>query len=115
MIRFTCMCRNRLEVPDDLAGGLTQCPHCGRLNDLPPLADDGTYKVDVERPKDDPIRLAELSIIYSKGSTDADGDVIDLRISAADLAPMPDAADGGGDGGDDDIIPLKDEAPPRGV
>lgn len=114
------MCRSRLEVADDLAGGLTQCPHCGRLNDvptlsdLPHLADDGTYKVDVERPRDDPIRLAELSIIYSKGTTDADGDVIDLRISAAELAPPPDAATSDGVG-DDDIIPLKDEGPTRGV
>jgi hypothetical protein len=119
MIRFTCLCQERLEVPQDLAGGTIQCPHCGRLNDvptlsdLPHLADDGTYKVDVERPKDDPLRLAELSIIYSKGTTDADGDVIDLRISAAELAPEPDAATG--DGADDDIIPLKDEAPSRGA
>jgi len=120
MIRFTCLCQERLEAPQDLAGGTLQCPHCGRLNDvptlsdLPHLADDGTYKVDVERPKDDPLRLAELSIIYSKGSTDADGDVIDLRISAADLAPMPEAAPDDG-GGPDDIIPLKGEEPRRGA
>ena len=121
MIRFTCLCQNRIEVADDMAGGLTQCPRCGRLNDvptlsdLPHLADDGTYVVDVPRPKDDPIRLAELSIIYSKGTTDPEGDEIDLRIAAGELAV------GGGAGADDapvdddGAIPLKDEPAPRRV
>src|SRR5688572_24393331 len=113
MIRFTCLCQNRIEVADDLAGGLTQCVNCGRLNDvptlsdLPHLADDGTYNVDVERPRDNPIRLAELSIVYSKGTTDSDGDVIDMRMAAGELAAGADApvdsspADDG-----DDVIPL---------
>ena len=116
MIRFTCLCQNRIEVEEDLAGGLMQCPRCGRLNDvptlsdLPHLADDGTYVVDVARPKDDPIRLAELSIVYSKGTTDSDGDVIDMRMASADLAaadastpPADTPEDGFGE------IPLKDE------
>lgn len=96
MIRFTCLCRHRIEAVDDTAGGMIQCTKCGRLNDvptlsdLPHLADDGTYNVDVPRPKDNPIRLAELSIIYSKGTSDLDGDVIDLRMTAGDLAdPEP--------------------------
>ena len=122
MIRFTCLCQSRIEVADDLAGGLTQCPRCGRLNDvptlsdLPHLADDGTYVVDVERPKDDPIRLAELNIIYSKGTVDSEGDEIDLRIAAGELAVGDDSATAGAEGDDDGgAIPLKDEPPRRGA
>lgn len=111
MIRFTCLCRHRIEADDDMAGGMVQCTKCGRLNDvptlsdLPHLADDGTYNVDVPRPRDNPIRLAELSIIYSKGTSDLDGDVIDLRMTAADLA-APDPTETTDDEG---AIPLKDE------
>jgi hypothetical protein len=116
MIRFTCLCHHRIEVDADMAGGLTQCPRCGRLNDvptlsdLPHLADDGTYNVDAERRPDDPLRLAELSIVYAKGSKDPEGDVIDLRISAGELA-RADSDDAPEDG--DDIIPLKGDPPPR--
>ena len=119
MIRFTCLCQNRIEVADDMAGGLTQCPRCGRLNDvptlsdLPYLADDGTYRVDVERPKDDPIRLAELSIIYAKGTTDSEGDQIDLRIPAGELAVGDTAGGTEAPADDDGAIPLKDEPPRR--
>ena len=114
MIRFTCMCQHRIEVPEDMAGGLTQCVRCGRLNDvptlsdLPHLADDGTYNVDVERPRDDPVRLAELSIIYAKGTTDSEGDEIDLRIAAGELTPGEQAA-GDSPVDEDGLIPLKDE------
>src|SRR5688500_7022673 len=114
MIRFTCMCQHRIEVPEDMAGGLTQCVRCGRLNDvptlsaLPYLADDGTYVVDVERPTDDPVRLAELSIIYAKGTTDADGDEIDQRMAAGELT-APAAAAGDAPSDEDGGIPLKDE------
>src|SRR5437764_1229328 len=121
MIRFTCLCQNRIEADDDLAGGLLQCPRCGRLNDvptlsdLPHLADDGTYKVDVSRPKDDPIRLAELSIVYSKGTTDHEGDEIDLRIAAGELAVGADSSESDDVPLDDDgAIPLKDEPVRRG-
>lgn len=118
MIRFTCLCQNRIEVADDMAGGLTQCPRCGRLNDvptlsdLPHLADDGTYVIDVPRPTDDPIRLAELSIIYAKGTTDQEGDEIDLRIAAGELAVGPEAAEDA-PADDDGAIPLKDDPAPR--
>lgn len=118
MIRFACLCTHRLEVDPDLAGGMVQCPRCGRLNDvptlsdLPQLSDDGTYKVDVERPKDDPVRLAELSIIYSKGTVDPDGDVIDLRIPAGELNPAA-AAETTADDNGDDVIPLVGEEPAR--
>lgn len=117
MIRFTCLCQHKIEADEDLAGGLLQCPRCGRLNDvptlsdLPHLGDDGTYNVDVTRPKDDPVRLAELSIVYSKGVRDQDGDEIDLRMSAAELgAPGSDLQDDVT--GDDGVIPLKGELRP---
>ena len=52
MIEFPCPCgRYTFSVPEDMAGGLVQCPKCGRLNDIPTLSDlaliaeDGTYKV----------------------------------------------------------------------
>ena len=121
MIGFTCLCQHRIEVADDMAGGLIQCTHCGRLNDvptlsdLPHLSDDGTYHVDVERPKDDPIRLAELNLIYNKGTTDSEGDEIDLRIAAGELSVDDSAAPADAAVDDYGAIPLKDEPPRRGA
>lgn len=108
MIRFACLCKNRFEVADDTAGGMIQCPACGRLNDVPTLSDvphlddDGTYRVDVERPQDDPIRLAELGIVYAKGSRDAEGDEIDLRTTPGEVS-------GVGADQDDEGIPLRED------
>ena len=34
MINFPCTCNHRFSLPDDQAGGLIQCPQCGRLNDI---------------------------------------------------------------------------------
>jgi hypothetical protein len=108
MIRFACLCKHRFDVDDDMAGGMIQCPACGRLNDvptlsdLPHLAEDGTYNVDVELPKDNPYRLAELAIVYSKGTSDAEGDEIDLRNAPEDFRTV------GGDQ-DDDGYALKDD------
>jgi hypothetical protein len=108
MIRFACTCKHRFEVEDDQAGGMLQCPACGRLNDVPTLGDlphlneDGTYEVEVDRPQDDPARLAQLSLYYAKGTHDADGDEIDLRIQPADIRAA------GGDP-DDEGIPLADD------
>ena len=108
MIRFACLCKHHFEVDDDMAGGMIQCPACGRLNDvptlsdLPHLAEDGTYNVDVELPKDNPFRLAELAIVYSKGTSDAEGDEIDLRNAPEDFRTV------GGDQ-DDDGYALKDD------
>ena len=108
MIRFACACKNRFEVPEEEAGGMLQCPACGRLNDiptlgdLPHLAEDGTYEVEVERPRDDPARLAQLSLYYAKGTHDADGDEIDLRITPADIRAA-------GADPDDEGIPLADD------
>ena len=90
MIRFVCTCGNRLEVPDDQAGNSIQCPKCGLLTDVPTVSelaqftDEGTYKVDANRPiVDDPDRMVELEIIYSKDKRDAEGHEIDLRTLPA--------------------------------
>lgn len=105
MIRFACHCKHVFEVDEEMAGGMIQCTACGRLNDVPTLGDlphlteDGTYKVDVERPEDDPARLAQLALYYSKSTVDADGDEIDLRLRAEDIAAA-------GADPDDDGIPL---------
>jgi hypothetical protein len=108
MIPFACLCKHRFEVDEETAGGMIQCPACGRLNDVPTLGDlphlseDGTYEVDVDRPRDDPARLAQLGLYYSKSTHDADGDEIDLRIRPEDIrAPRGDP--------DDDGIPLSDD------
>ena len=108
MIRFACLCKHRFELEDDAAGAMIQCPACGRLNDVPTLSDlphlseDGTYNVEVERPRDNPYRLAELSLIYSKGTVDAEGDEIDLRNQPDDFQTV-------GADPDDQGIPLKDD------
>ena len=39
MISFACRCKHRFSLPDDQAGGIIQCPDCGRLNDVPTLDD----------------------------------------------------------------------------
>ena len=108
MIRFACLCKHRFEVDEESAGGTIQCPQCGRLNDvptlddLPHLNDDGTYRVDVERPEDDPARLAQLALYYSKSTLDADGEEIDLRVTPDDIRAA--GADPDAEG-----IPLKDD------
>ena len=87
MIRFVCTCGHRLEVDDDQAGGSLQCPACGLLTDVPNLSDlksfteDGTYRLDADRGPivDDPDRLDELGLIYSKDKRDEEGNEIDLR------------------------------------
>ena len=49
MITFPCKCGYSFEVPQDMAGGLIQCPTCGLLADVPLLSDlptlnqDGTF------------------------------------------------------------------------
>ncbi len=92
MIQFACHCRHVFTLNDDEAGGLVQCPDCGRLNDVPTLGDlanlaeDGTFKVDSSDPVKEAHRLAELSLVFSKGRTDAQGNEIDLRRTLEDVA-----------------------------
>ena len=116
MIRFACRCKHAFAVEDDLAGGMIQCPVCGRLNDVPTLDDlpnltaDGTYDVEVDLPQDNPYRLAELNLIYAKSRRDAEGDEIDLRISM-DQFDAPSGAAAAQDDDPLDVIPLKDDEP----
>ena len=106
MIRFSCHCGHVFELDESEAGGLVQCNRCGRLNDVPGLgdlasiADDGTYKVE-----DVPTRpqgMADMTYVYQRGTVDADGNEIDLRITRADIEAI---------GGEP--IPLNSAAPPR--
>lgn len=90
MIRFVCTCGNQLEVPSELAGDSIQCPKCGLLTDVPTVneqaqfTEEGTYKVDVNPAvSEDPDRMVELEIIYSKDKRDAEGHEIDLRTLPA--------------------------------
>src|SRR5690349_10590063 len=91
MIRFVCTCGHRFEVEDDLGGMSIQCPKCNLLVDVPTLqelesfTDQGTYRLDGNDapPQDNPDRLADLGIIYSKDKVDDEGDEIDLRTLPA--------------------------------
>lgn len=102
MIEFACKCGHLFRLEDDEAGGLTQCPRCGLLRDVPRpdelarLAQDGTYLVHggsgpEQEDRDD---AAELAYIYQRGHRDAQGNEIDLRNTQADIdavggAPIP--------------------------
>jgi hypothetical protein len=91
MIRFVCTCGHPFEVDDDLGGVSIQCPKCNLLVDVPTLqeldsfTDEGTYRLDGGGglPQDNPDRLADLGIIYSKDKIDEQGNEIDLRTLPA--------------------------------
>jgi len=92
MIQFPCTCQFRLEVPDELAGGLIQCPQCGRLCDVPTLSDlphlreDGTIELELAElpPRQDD--LAKLRRTYIRSTTDEAGQEIDLRLTPEEIA-----------------------------
>jgi len=91
MIQFNCHCSYRFEVPQDQAGGLIQCPQCGRLNDVPTLSDivnlddDGIYKLD-NVPEPPHQTLDEAHRIYTRSHVDdTTGEEIDLRPSADEI------------------------------
>lgn len=87
MIKFPCMCQFELEVPDELAGGLIQCPRCSRLCDVPTLGElshlrpDGTIELDEPEPLREPDRLKQLSRAFRPSKVDDSGVEIDLRMS----------------------------------
>lgn len=93
MIEFACKCGHLFRVEDEEAGGLTQCPQCGLLRDVPRpdelarLAHDGTYLVHGGSgpENEDPDDVAELAYIYQRGARDALGNEIDLRNTQADI------------------------------
>jgi hypothetical protein len=90
MINFPCHCKHRFSVAEDMAGGMVQCPKCGRLNDvpllsdLPHIAEDGTYNLEL-RPDVADDALPELQRIYAKGRLDEHGNEIDLRQNVESL------------------------------
>jgi hypothetical protein len=73
MIDFPCHCGDDISVPSDLAGGVFQCPRCGRLNDVPNLGEldsidvDGAYKLD-DAPAvgSNPERIASIARAFSQ-------------------------------------------------
>lgn len=111
MIRFSCHCGHGFEVDGGQAGGDVQCPACGLLNDvphlddLPNLADDGTFRVADPLPRE-PGRVGQLSYIYQRGTTDRAGEAIDLRRRPEEYEGL------GGDAADIDLSrPSRVDAP----
>src|SRR5688572_27378357 len=92
MIAFPCHCGHKFAVGEDMAGGMIQCPHCGRLNDVPLLSDlghiaeDGTYNLELRpEPEDQTDALPELTRLYMKSRVDEHGNEIDLRQTMDDI------------------------------
>jgi hypothetical protein len=94
MIRFPCHCSHVFEVADDMAGGLLQCPRCGRLNDVPSLGDlaslspDGTYSIGEQTVGVSPDTLDKLGRAYARTKVDAYGRELDLRGTLGDPADL---------------------------
>ncbi len=96
MIRFSCICSQLYELPDDQAGTSFQCRACGRLVEVPTLSElaaispDGTYKIDATpepRTIDQQItRINDLERIYTRSHTDRYGQAIDLRTTPEEVA-----------------------------
>ena len=78
-------------MPEDMAGGLIQCPHCGRLNDIPTLSDlanlgvDGTYKMDSSTSAVDADRMAQLRKAFARRKNDDAGNPIDMLPTLDDV------------------------------
>src|SRR5918993_2282470 len=109
MIRFHCTCKHRFETDDNMAGGLVQCPDCGKLNDIPTLSDlaliaeDGTYRVGAETEEEKNSRLAELGRAFARTRVDEYGAEMDRRRTPQEIA----------DAGADEVpLELKDELRP---
>lgn len=70
---------------DEMAGGMLQCPKCGKLNDAPTLSDlanmegDGTFKLDAPPVESEKNRLSTLIRTFAHITHDDDGNEIDLR------------------------------------
>src|SRR3954452_23725902 len=113
MIRFVCTCGHRFEVADDMGGVSIQCPKCHLLVDVPSMhelgsfTDEGTYRLDANEglPTDNPDRLADLGIIYSKTKIDEEGNEIDLRTLPAGRSTVRGFYDEEEDAGEIDLKP----------
>jgi hypothetical protein len=91
MIQFPCKCGHRFNLPHDMAGGLTQCPDCGLLADVPTLSDlahlgaDGTILLNdapLKSAADAVQSVAQMHRAYSNRTTDSRGVEKDLRPDA---------------------------------
>jgi hypothetical protein len=91
MIRFPCHCGHLFNLTEDQAGGMIQCPLCGRLNDIPTLSDlenlesDGSFKVQEQVLATDPDHMPEVHRAFTRSHFDARGQEIDLRPSVDDI------------------------------
>src|SRR4051812_46320634 len=91
MIKFPCHCGHAFAMNDDQAGGVIQCPKCGRLCDIPTLSDlqqisdDGTFKLDESPVKPEADRLAQLQSAFARQNVDDTGEDIDLRPTMDDI------------------------------
>ena len=107
MIEFKCHCGQQFSLGNDQAGGLIQCPKCGRLNDIPTLSDlknldaDGNYKISELELIDEPERLHDVVRAFTRQRVDDSGEEIDLRPSIDDVMRAG-----------VEEIPLADESPP---
>jgi hypothetical protein len=92
MIQFKCHCGQDFSVADDQAGGLIQCPRCGRLNDIPTLSDlknldaEGNYKISDLEVVDEKHRLEDLTLAFTRRRVDDEGYEIDLRSTLDEVA-----------------------------
>src|SRR5215213_8093263 len=109
MIDFPCPCgRYKFSVPQDMAGGLVQCPECHRLCDVPTpgelqsLDDDGAYKLGptIDPVEDPQARLRKVARAFTRKHRDESGEEIDLRPTYDEIAAA---------GTDDGSMALADE------
>src|SRR5438105_1986471 len=109
MIRFPCRCNFIFDLPEDQAGGVIQCPQCGRLNDIPTLSDlasitdEGTYKIETPAERAELDRLAKLQRSFTKQRVDDAGDEIDLRLTMDEIRAA---------GADEVPLEMRDEVRP---
>lgn len=79
-------------MPEELAGGMIQCPRCGRLNDVPTLSDlpnleeGGAFKLADPVAEPEAHRLQNLKTAFTRSHTSDDGREIDLRPTMEDVA-----------------------------
>src|ERR1051325_10024105 len=93
MIEFPCHCGHKFSLPQDMAGGLIQCPRCSRLNDVPNLGDlsqldeDGTFKLEptIARHETPEQRMADVTRAFRRSRVDDTGEEIDLRPTMDDV------------------------------
>jgi hypothetical protein len=109
MIDFPCRCGYPFSIPEDLAGGLVQCPACRLLVDVPmttqvkDLEPDGTIKLGPPLPPE-PGRLKELDRAFNPSHVDDHGVEYDLRSTIEQVARA-------GDGHERQRHPAASDAP----